>query len=403
MTRSIAVTEKAGYMRSLRRLAAVISVRSLVGEINAWQAGADRIHAAGIDASTFVDNAKLTNGGALGRCAISTIPASWIRQDGYIRQVKFQIRTPNAGIMKFKVFRPVDTNNYAFVSESEQLAFPLSTDIQTYTLAQPMACQVGDVLGVWWKDTAALEVALALKTKAATANSVRYVDSDPTSGTTTFSTTVSNYELLLQYLANPPYLVATGDSIAEGHNVTVGFHSFYHEGIAGPQAHEIWNQLRGIIGDGSLLQYQNHAMSGQTFAWVASTGIVSAVATKAKAVVIHCGSNDVLTGRAWAAVEADLNTIKAALLPTQKLYLDEILPRTASNDALAAAARTFNANLATWCAANGARLIVCHDEMGQVRVSTGEKDDLLTAYDEDGTHLTQAGVDMMAALVRRYL
>jgi hypothetical protein len=38
--------------------------------------------------------------------------------------------------------------------------------------------------------------------------------------------------------------------------------------------------------------------------------------------------------------------------------------------------------------------------MGQVRISTGELDDLKTAYNQDGIHLKQAGVDMMAQTIK---
>jgi lysophospholipase L1-like esterase len=83
--------------------------------------------------------------------------------------------------------------------------------------------------------------------------------------------------------------------------------------------------------------------------------------------------------------------------------ISEILPWTAGTDANAATIRSFNGSLATWCAANGATLVLCHDTMGMIRASTGEIDDLNTAYDYDGVHLTATGVVKMAQIIKGYL
>lgn len=50
---------------------------------------------------------------------------------------------------------------------------------------------------------------------------------------------------------------------------------------------------------------------------------------------------------------------------------------------------------------NSQRAHTARDEMdvfGQIRISTGQLDDLKAAYSQDGVHLTQAGVDAMAAI-----
>jgi hypothetical protein len=100
----------------------------------------------------------------------------------------------------------------------------------------------------------------------------------------------------------------------------------------------------------------------------------------------------------WATIQSNLNTIKATILPWQHLFVDEILPWTNGTDAQVATVRTFNANLAVWCAANGATLVPCWGAMGQLRPSTGYFDDLKAVYDQDGVHLKQPGVDQMAAI-----
>lgn len=98
-----------------------------------------------------------------------------------------------------------------------------------------------------------------------------------------------------------------------------------------------------------------------------------------------------------------MDTFLAALPAGTSLFVNEILPYTSGNDTQAATIRTLNANYATWCAENGATLIQCHDAMGQVRASTGELDDLATAYNHDGAHLTTAGVDKLAEIVAQAL
>jgi lysophospholipase L1-like esterase len=152
------------------------------------------------------------------------------------------------------------------------------------------------------------------------------------------------------------------------------------------------------------LRYQNHAKGAQTYAWVASTGAPSALAVSPKKLLLLCGHNDVDAGRTSEQIQGDLDTIAALLSVGQQLLVCEILPANSHSDAEVAVARGINSDLATWCAANGARLVVCRQEMGQVRVSTGEYDDYLAAYNQgDDTHLSAAGVDKMAEIIRRYL
>jgi lysophospholipase L1-like esterase len=188
-----------------------------------------------------------------------------------------------------------------------------------------------------------------------------------------------------------PFLAVTGDSIVS-YNTAAPFTPYYDGGPSGDPEAQIMAFISG------LTSYENHANGGETFAWVAATGAVSAVAAGAKAILIHCGSNDISTARTWAAVEANLDTIAALLGAGQTLFIDEIIPRSGFNDTQAGTVRTWNANLATWCTANDAVLILSHDTLGQLRVSTGALDDLADDYDQgDGIHLTTAGAEVLAA------
>lgn len=202
---------------------------------------------------------------------------------------------------------------------------------------------------------------------------------------------------VLPVLASHPYLVATGDSIAEGHGQPNGYHSFYHQGPSGNIEHEIWFQLSQRVPG---LTYENHAMGGQTCEWVAKTGVMSALAAQPRVIVVHCGVNDVLRGRTWPQVEGDLDAIRSSLRG-QVLLVDEILPWTAGNDEQAETIRLWNSNLVDWASRSGTVLVPTHDRMAQLRPTTGQLDDLRVEYDDgSGVHLSIAGVKQMAEIER---
>jgi len=82
------------------------------------------------------------------------------------------------------------------------------------------------------------------------------------------------------------------------------------------------------------------------------------------------------------------------------LFIDEILPDSNFNDTLAATIRTFNTNYAAWAIGKSrVRIVSCWAALGQVRGSTGLKDDLKTSYDSgDGVHPNATGAAALAAL-----
>ncbi len=327
--------------------------------------------------------------------AISGVITERMMQDGYITAVQFYSYDVTGGIVKFKVFRP-NGSNYDFVGQSENITVPTLIGPMAYQLVTPIACRPGDVFGFY--STAKL----GIKAETVTTG-VRYAAGD-VSTTNAFATLLNDYHLAIAALGAIPYIAGTGDSILEGQTTWL---SFYDVGPAGTIVHEPWYQMRLLAPD-AFLPYQNHCDGAQTFAWVLSTGVVSALATGAKYIWIGAGVNDVQTGRTWAAVLSDLNAIKvlfdaANTTGSRQLMINEILPWTAGTDGNAATIRTFNTNLAAWCVTNNATLVVCHNAMGQIRGSTGQLDDLLTAYDADGVHLTQAGISALAALMFAYL
>lgn len=359
----------------------------------------DRVHYGGTQSASFANNTTLMPGVvAPGRTFLCTQMRQRIWQHGYIRRVVVWITGTNAGTpLRFKVFRPT-VNGYEYVGQSEAVAAG-STGTITHNLVTPIACQPGDILGFWLQESATLSVSA----RSASGQNCHYIAGDITSTLTDSQlTTVSDFVPNIEALGIPPFLVATGDSIAEGQHTVTPWEGPLDDGDgpSGDIEAEVWYWLRNYLGGATQLEYQNMALGGQTYAWVVSNALSLIEDALPSAVVIHCGVNDVATGRTWSAVEANLDTIRTTLPAINvDLFIDEILPWTAGNNTQAATIRTWNSNLATWCAANNAILVQCHDEMGQTRSSTGQLDNLNDDYDYDGIHLTRAGVMRLAQLI----
>lgn len=295
------------------------------------------------------------------------------------------------GMFKLVVFR-WDGAKYTRVAESEGLTTSSGVATFSFDLATPLSVLAGDAIGIYLADG---EQRIACQ--ASTGDTIIYGAGSQTASTG-LTTTLADFVLCLECLAPIPNLAITGDSIVEGHNQGT-YHGYLHDGVTlgGSLSAEPGYAIKQI--KGNSWTYANCARGSQTFAWIRSTGVPEAINSGARKIWIHCGVNDVSQARTWAQVEADLDAIRLLVPQSTGLYLTEILPWTAGTDAQAGTIRTWNANLATWCTANNATLILCHDVMGQTRASTGELDDLLTSYNHDGVHLTTSGVSAFAAIV----
>jgi len=275
------------------------------------------------------------------------------------------------------------------VWQSATINLTINAD-NTVEITDTVAVQPDDLLGIWIPGSAQ-----TFQYKAFTGVTLRWgADADGSlTSTASLISNASDTAIFIEAIAVKPMLAVTGDSIFEGHNTTLAWHAPFHTTTQGGG---ITAQPGYVAAKAKGWGYRNYALGSQTFAWVAATGAPAAFNSGATHVWIHCGVNDIAAARTWAAVETNLDTIAAAKPATTTLYISEILPANSQDDTESATARTWNENLATWCTANGATLIACHDDLGQVRGSTGELDDLLTAYNFDNIHLTQAGVNALA-------
>lgn len=363
---------------------------ALAAAIAAWQSSqsAVRVPYGGQPGSGFLDSANIGGASGPGRTFMGGTVTQGIRQDGYVRAIRYKCRSSGTNGFKFLHFRPSGTSGDGTVISQTEKFTPVLGD-NTFVPASPLGPFIpGDRIGIW------MSSAVTLWATADASGSCYYSAGELTSLTS--PTLISGFNPNIEYLGTPPLIVGTGDSIMEGHNSASPWHSHYHTGPSGNLQASILQQMRNLL---PTLEIQNFGTSGGR--WDNTVTKISAIdAQKSWGVIVHAGVNDVSASRSWASIEAEMDSFKAGLTNGQRLFINEVLPWTVGNDAQAAAVRDLNANYATWCAANDATLISCHDPMGQLRVSTGEMDDLATAYNYDDVHLTvPAGVAALARLM----
>lgn len=321
--------------------------------------------------------ASVSNGG--GRTYLSAIE---VHRDGVITGFKFTQAA--ALIVKMSIWRAGTR-----VWQGDEVTKPAGTAI----LPCGFDALKGDKIGVTQANgTNNIEVT------SYTGATLKYAN-DP-SGTITdeasLTLSLANYVIDVAALGTTDFLCSSGDSICMGAN---SFAGHFDNPMGGTVTHQ-----PGYVAARSLnWGFENHSDGSKTWAWAVTGGVPFALANNPTHLWLHFGVNDVAGGRLWSAIETDLDAVRALVPSTTRLFLTEILPWTAGNDTQAATIRTFNQNYATWCAANDATLILCHDAMGQVRGTTGELDDLISAYNSDGVHLTTAGVNAFAAIVEEVL
>jgi len=392
---------------------------SLQQQIGVWQAGGSPVYVSGHPSSEW----NLINSFPL-NSSTQTDPFTILERGHALRQnclitgieVNVYYLHPPGGLpWEFKLFF---WNGTGYECKASQAFTPTGSgvvyNIQSFAISPAIAADEGDI--------PALYIPLKHATVVGTDGSrnmpaPRYLNANVSVGeANAFTSEVTGGSQFVNILtkASRPYIAWLGDSIVgSGNGVYLSGDQWrsdqensddYHTpgGSPGNQLCDIPYQF-SLLGP-STLRHQSIAKGGSTFATLVAAGaqLDRLVLVDPAVVFIHCGVNDVATGRTWSAVEADLNTIRAAL-STKRLFLDEILPYQ-GDDTTAATIRTWNANYATWCAANNATLVRCHDEMAVTRVSTGQLDDLNPTYSNgDSVHLSQAGAQKLAQIERRYL
>lgn len=333
------------------------------------------------------------SGGATGRTFVCEYVIEGIRQDGFIRLIEANVSTvgPASG-WKFKLFRP-NGADFDMVAETEFFT-PAGTGNRSFVPANPLGpCQPGDRLGVW------LAIGSAAGMVTVTGATIRWSAGD-LSQILSSGSSITNNAMCIRASGVPPFIVCTGDSIFEGHNGATDHHTFYHLGPSGPPAAEPYNQVRALE---PTLSYQNYAQGGSTWAMTAAKAAAISLVTP-NSVHVLCGVNDVIAGSTFEAIEPSMDSFRAGLPVGAKVFVNEILPWNGGNDVQAAMIRDYNDKYAIWCAENNATLVTCHDQMGAIRGSTGELDNLISGYGFGTIHLSvPIGVDALASIMHGQL
>lgn len=330
--------------------------------------------------------------------SVSPAVGDRIRQPGLVKRIRARLIVPGSNptdTVKFKLFRP-NGDSYDFVAETPTFS-PVTGGVYQdviFNLATPLACQMGDVIAIWLKANSNVSIAASGSGKAS------YFAGDLVGSVAAADLTNVAVKMCLAFEGAPPFMVAAGDSIFEGHNGGEGnqWHTVYHDGPAGNPLSEVYHHIKDQI---PSLIYQNLSRGGED--WSQTAGRVADInAVRSRAVHVHCGVNDISKGRSLSDLLASMSAFKAGLTNGQRLVIDAILPWRNGTDAQALQVRQSNVAMKQWCIDNGAFFIDCHDEMGQVRASTGQIDNLKTIYDQDGVHLTTpAGTSALGGILTK--
>lgn len=360
-----------------------------------WQETGSLVFMGGVPESAWLSATGGYSAGATapGRTVLAQLG---VHSNTSIEQIDLNLEKLADGSIKFKHVRH-DGSTWSILATETVAVGP--TGKNSYVLSIPFDANVGDGIAVFIPSPNIMY----LKAQGYQVGNTKYQDVDWGGGADLSSSL--HLEIEMQFLGKRASLGIAGDSIPTG---AANWDSPY-DGAAsykqipgGNQLYDLGYQIEQNL---SGLRWINYSKGSQTWAYAAATAFPQLIASDVHTALLMFGVNDVSQARTWANVEADLDAIKAAWDASniERLWISQILPWTAGNDTQAATIRTWNSNLATWCAANGATLLETHDAMGQTRVSTGEIDDLKTAYNSDGVHLTQAGMEALAAIVTTYL
>lgn len=340
----------------------------IAAAVAAWvggQAGANKLVGGAVD---FVSDDFLN----WDRTYIDVSPKNRIRQHCDVTSFRFKPHASPSGNWRAQIWR-FNGTSYNLVGQSQAFT-PSGTGIQTVNLSTPITCLPGDYPAMYVPGG-------SIDCSADSDADVVYANGNPS--TITSPGSYPNARLDLTAYAQAPFLVTLGHSIMCSH-ANLNFSPFRDGGALGDETAQPASYFRAEV---PALTFQNFAKGGST--WADAASVISQVAAIApKTVLVMHGLNDLVFGRTWTQISADMAACKAALPSGTKMFVLEVLPDSNENDTIAAAIRSLNANYATWCASNDVTLIQCHDAMGQIRSSTGELDDLKTAYNHDGTHLT---------------
>lgn len=388
--------------------------RDLAGEIDAWQAKTDLVHAAGYDPSTWLSSTQMAGGNTYACCVGA------INQDGYIYRIKLNVAAATHSGWKFKIFRPTGPIYTAltFVSDTEIIVE--STGEVTIDFASPIAVQIGDIPAIYVPtDDAIYSADHGYTQKSRVYAGDRIANTD-------FTTVCGAAEdIEFELFTHPPYLCVVGDSLmGVGNDGTrAGVYNWATPTwITQTQSFFVpgWDRTAQPVHWAQCLypnmRYQNWSQGGSKLAAVASTQMPVVCALLPAVIIVGSATNDVSNGSTWATMQAGLDSIKAqADAIGARLLVCQVPPSTGFDDTKAVRARGtgsygYNGNLDAWASANGVTVIRHRATvegvgslLGQVRESTNWDDDIITAIANDSAHLKPNGPQLYGERMAQYL
>lgn len=326
-------------------------------------------------------------------------PDNRIRQDGPIRQVHFPVLS-NGGdpsnSFKLKVFRPP---SFDLIAETPLISIGPGVGQRHFQLPVPLeGAEIGDIPALYipgGTGAKAWTVAVIDNTTRALGWNVKFIRKEAVSGDAWSD--YANCIIPLWVSGAAAITAVVGDSIPEGHPK---FHGCLHRGvgISGDRANDVFYHVRNLIPN---FDYQNWGLGGSTWATVRSN-LPEILACRPRSFFFYCGVNGIVQNRSWELEQADIYACLDLLPAGIPVFLSEMLPYSGPSDATDAVAeeiRSRNAKYASICDLNGITLVRCWEQMGQLRPSTNQKDDLITAYNVGDGHLTSdAGAPALASI-----
>ena len=308
--------------------------------------------------------------------------------------------------IKFKVFRWNQNTNTTLdlVGESE-LITSLSVGSNYFVLAQPIGgVRESDLPGLYL--TNGNPQTIVSSTNIAGVTSF-YASGDAVGTANTINTGAGAVPDFALYM-NAPVISWTGDSIFAGHNCSgengYNLGTNYWQPFLDNATFFIAGRLASSIAytastnQESLVTYGNYSKGGTDYQWVNTNAMAYILKDHALVLALQSGINDVFNGEPWSEALTNLNSIRAQWPTTNPFAIGEIMPYTGASDAVALNIRTWNTNLALWCATQNVTLIIQHNLMGTNRVSTGQLDDMLPAYSSTvPPHLSTTGIQTLVS------
>lgn len=321
--------------------------------------------------------------GSGGTTYIYGYPPKILRKNGYAYAVSFNVKDGATESIKFKSLTVTAIGKYNLLDEVASPSQAWTAGSNYYVLPHQIRIVEGGFPAIYVQS-------VNLYAVGTTANGT-YTYSGDLEGVNN-NASVSSTELCLQFYSDAPVIAYTGDSIMAGHNDTTTWQPFLDSGGISGEISSSIPYCASTNGE-SQFAYCNYASGSQTFNWVDTVALAYITNDGCSTLWIHCGVNDVSGSRTWAAVLANLNSIRAQWPTNRKMWVSEILPWSAGSDAAALTIRQWNTNLSAWAVTNSCTIAKLHDPFGQIRISTGQLDDLATAFNQgDGVHLSTAGI-----------